>query len=76
MNQYAPIIRKDTRSTDLWRDLSPHDAVCALVQAYGDQAGEEALIRAFIAERNGDRACVLFWLSVYPRLTPFDRMHQ
>lgn len=50
-------------------DVVP-DAVChGLVRAHGDKAGAEALLRAFLAERNGDRAAARFWIAAYGRLT-------
>ncbi len=45
------------------------DAVCiGLRCAHGDDAGAEALLRAFLAERHGDRDAARFWIAAYGRL--------
>jgi hypothetical protein len=36
--------------------------------AYGEEAGAEVLLRAFLAERDRDRQGVRFWLAVYDSL--------
>jgi hypothetical protein len=35
------------------------------LQVYGDLAGSEAITRALVAERTGDRAGAIFWLDVF-----------
>ena len=57
-----------SRSELLWPGVIP-DAVChGLVHAHGENAGTEALLRAFLAERHGDRGAARFWIAVYGRL--------
>ncbi|KAB0266593.1 hypothetical protein [Microvirga brassicacearum] len=55
---------KRSREADLWLRLNPAKALRVLAQGHG-QAGEEALLRAWLAERDGRREAVLFWLRVY-----------
>ncbi|MBZ6078162.1 hypothetical protein [Microvirga puerhi] len=60
---------KHSREAALWRRLAPAEASRVLRQAYGDGAGAEVLLRAFLAERDGEREAVRFWLAVHARLT-------
>ena len=60
-----PLPWKHSREADLWLRLDPAKALRVLGQGHGGQAGEEALLRAYLAERDGRRAAVLFWLRVY-----------
>ena len=43
----------------------PAQACAILVECYADGAGAEALLRAFLAERNCDRPGARFWIAVY-----------
>ena len=43
----------------------PKTACAILLQCYDDGAGAEALLRAFLAERNYDRPGARFWIDVY-----------
>ncbi len=43
----------------------PQTACKILLDCYKDAAGTEALLRAFIAERDCDRAKAQFWVEVY-----------
>ena len=43
----------------------PQTASRILLDCYKDAAGAEALLRAFIAERNCDRPKAQFWIEVY-----------
>jgi hypothetical protein len=40
-----------------------------LLDCYEDAAGTEALLRAFLAERDFDRAKARFWIEVYGMVT-------
>ncbi len=39
-----------------------------MVDTYGDEAGAEMLLRAFLCERDLQREAVRFWLRVYGML--------
>jgi hypothetical protein len=43
----------------------PQTACKILLDCYEDAAGTEALLRAFLAERDRDRPKVQFWIEVY-----------
>jgi hypothetical protein len=43
----------------------PQTARSVLIECYHDGAGAEALLRAFIAERNRETLCAQFWVGVY-----------
>jgi hypothetical protein len=60
-----PLPWRHSREADLWLRLDPARALRVLAQSYREQAGEEALLRAWLAEREGRREAVLFWLRVY-----------
>jgi len=66
---------KRSRNAALWRRLKPAEAVRVLADCYGDGAGAEVLLRAFLAERDMNRHNVRFWLRVYESLSapPRDR---
>jgi hypothetical protein len=49
-------------------DLPPDEAALVLSRAYAWLAGEEALFRALLAERNLDPEKARFWIGVYERL--------
>lgn len=53
----------DGSAMDLPTDLQT--ACDVLVQCYDDGAGTEALLRAFIAERNRESMHAQFWVGVY-----------
>ena len=55
---------KRSRNAALWRRLKPAEAVRVLADCYGDGAGAEVLLRAFLAERDMNRHNVRFWLRV------------
>jgi len=46
----------------------PAAAARVVVGVYGEEAGAEVLLRAFLAERDRDARGVRFWLSVYDSL--------
>jgi hypothetical protein len=46
----------------------PETASVVLMQSYEAQAPAEALLRAFLAEREGDPARVRVWLAVHARV--------
>ena len=56
-----------SRSAGLWRRMTPAAARVAR-GAYGPEAGAEALLRAFLAERDRDSEAVRFWIAVYASL--------
>lgn len=43
----------------------PKTACAVLLKCYDDVAGAEALLRAFLAERDCDGPSARFWLDVY-----------
>ena len=43
----------------------PQTACKVLIECYHDGAGAEALLRAFIAERNRETLRARFWVGVY-----------
>ena len=43
----------------------PAQACAVLVECYDDGAGAEALLRAFLAERNCDRPGARYWITVH-----------
>ena len=49
----------------MWRNLSPYQAAHVLKQAYQSVAGEEALFRALLAERDMDEDGAEFWVITY-----------
>ena len=46
----------------------PAQACAILVECYADGAGAEALLRAFLAERDCNRPAARFWIEVYGRI--------
>lgn len=53
----------------LWHRLDPSQATRIMADCYGEGAGAEVLLRAFLAERDMNPASVRFWLQVYDILT-------
>jgi two-component SAPR family response regulator len=51
-----------------WQSTSAEEAAAVLVSSHGEGAGEEALMRAFLAERDCNRGAVLFWIAVHSLL--------
>ena len=52
-----------------WDSATPPErAAQVLIQSYAELAGEEALFRALLAERDRDRQKARFWIGVYGRL--------
>ena len=43
----------------------PAYACAILVECYDEAAGAEALLRAFLAERDHNRPAARFWIAVY-----------
>jgi hypothetical protein len=56
---------KRSRQAALWRRLEPAKAMRVMADCYGDGAGAEILLRAFLEERDMNPDGVRFWLSVY-----------
>ena len=59
---------KRSREARLWRSLRPRQAARVLAGSHGERAGEEALLRAMLAERDRDPEGVWFWIGVFERL--------
>jgi hypothetical protein len=57
-NQGCGVLRKSTPDAAQARGA-------AMRKYFGPAAGSEALFRAFLAERDGDRRAALFWIEVY-----------
>lgn len=66
MNQTPPSIMD--QHTD-WQGLDSEDTARALSYSYGPRAGEEALFRALLAERDQDGARTRFWIGVWGRIS-------
>ena len=56
---------KTSREAFRWQHLPPSEARAVLVECYAEQAGTEALLRAFLAERDRQRDDARFWVAVY-----------
>jgi hypothetical protein len=67
--QVMPTSCKRSREASLWRRLDPAQASRVMVGCYGQGAGAEVLLRAFLEERDLNPAAVRFWLRVYAILT-------
>ncbi|MCB5173767.1 hypothetical protein [Microvirga lenta] len=59
---------KRSREARLWQRLDPAEATRVMADCYGDGAGAEVLLRAFLSERDLNRQAVRFWLRVYEAL--------
>ena len=55
----------DHQHTTLW----PEQVANILLQSYSDAAGEEALFRALLAERDRNGQKARYWIRVYERLS-------
>jgi len=64
-----PTSWKRSREAPLWRRLDPAEAGRVMAGCYGEEAGAEVLLRAFLAERDMNQAAVRFWLRVYDLLS-------
>lgn len=60
-----PTSWKRSREASLWRRLDPAQASRVMADCYGEGAGAEVLLRAFLEERDLNPAAVRFWLKVY-----------
>ncbi len=58
----------DERIQNALSHVNPESAVTFLRKTHGPQAGQEALIRAFLAERQHHREAARYWLGVYEEL--------
>jgi hypothetical protein len=61
---------KRSRNAALWRRIDPAQAVRVMVGCYGEGAGAESLLRAFLEERDMNPDAARFWLRVYEALRP------
>ncbi len=52
----------------IFRDDEQVAACTKALEIYGDLAGSEAITRALIAERTGERENAMFWLGIYKRV--------
>ena len=59
---------KINHDSDADREISIGDAAQVLAHSYANRAGEEALFRALLAERDMNEVCACFWMRVYDRL--------
>jgi hypothetical protein len=57
--------RGDSLSHRAGPPADPTQACAVLLDCYADDAGAEALLRAFLAERSYDRPGARFWIAVY-----------
>jgi hypothetical protein len=60
-----PASWKRSREADHWRRLTPAHATRVMAHCYGEGAGAEVLLRAFLEERDMNPDAVRFWLEVY-----------
>ncbi|MBA1158452.1 hypothetical protein [Microvirga mediterraneensis] len=63
-----PVSWKRSHKTSLWRRLDPTQAGRVMADCYGEGAGAEVLLRAFLEERDMNPEAVRFWLRVYELL--------
>jgi hypothetical protein len=56
---------KTSRKAIRWQHLAPSEARTVLVECYAEEAAAEALLRAFLAERDLRREQARFWVAVY-----------
>ncbi|MBM6596605.1 hypothetical protein [Microvirga pudoricolor] len=63
-----PTSWKRSRTAPLWQRLDPAGARRVMVDTYGDEAGAEMLLRAFLCERDREPEAARFWLRVYGAL--------
>jgi hypothetical protein len=56
---------KQSRKVMPWHRLDPAEATRVIVYCYGEGAGAEVLLRAFLEERDMNPDAVRFWLEVY-----------
>ena len=63
-----PTSWKHSREANLWHRLDPAQATRIVTDCYGEGAGAEVLLRAFLAERNTNPPAVRFWLKIYEAL--------
>ncbi len=56
-----------------WQSTSAEEAGAVLILSYREGAGAEALLRAFLAERDCNRAGALFWITVYGLVANGDK---
>ncbi|MEE1609703.1 hypothetical protein [Microvirga sp. CF3016] len=68
-----PTSWKRSHKADLWRRLDPGEASRVMAGSYGEGAGAEVLLRAFLEERDRNPAAVRFWLRVYDLLSSSGR---
>ena len=59
------VLFKRSRQAALWRHLDPAQAGRVMADSFGDEAGAEILLGAFLEERDMNPDGVRFWLSVY-----------
>lgn len=59
---------KRSREAKLWHRLDPSQVIRIMADCYGEGAGAEVLLRAFLAERDMNPPAVRFWLKVYGTL--------
>ncbi len=52
-------------ASEMEMPTDPQTACDVLIQCYDDGAGTEALLRAFISERNRESFRAQFWVGVY-----------
>ncbi len=48
-----------------WQSTSAEEAGAVLISSYREGATAEALLRAFLAERDCNRAAAFFWVTVH-----------
>jgi hypothetical protein len=58
------------------RNADPQTACDVLIQCYNAGAGAEALLRAFISERNCEPFRAQFWVGVYRLIVRRSRLAQ
>jgi hypothetical protein len=57
-----------SREARLWRRLQTRQARAVLLRFYGPETKAEALLRAYLAERDRDGEAARFWLRIYDSL--------
>ena len=64
------MVANDLGLDDLALTADPAQAVRVMADCYGESAGAEALLRAFLEERDMNLDAARFWLRVYEALRP------
>lgn len=68
--------RRNGDKEPFWQSASAEQATTVLLSSYGELAGAEALLRAFLAERDCNRAAAFFWVTVHGLIANSEEMER